>query len=64
MIRAVFADQAGPARDIVCLNAGAAIYVSGRTDSLAGGVDAARDAISSGKSATTLDNLVTRSNSG
>ena len=49
MIRGVLADNPGPARDIVCLNAGAAIYVAGCADSLADGVEAARAAISSGK---------------
>ncbi len=58
MIRSVFADTPGPARDIVCLNAGAAIYVAGLADSLAGGVDAARAAIGSGKATEVLDNLV------
>jgi anthranilate phosphoribosyltransferase len=62
MIRGVFADNPGPARDIVCLNAGAAIYVSGCADSLAAGVEAARAAISSGKAAAVLQNLVARSN--
>jgi anthranilate phosphoribosyltransferase len=62
VIRSVLANQPGPARDIVCLNAGAAIYVSGICDSLAAGVDAARAAISSGKAATVLDNLVSRTN--
>lgn len=62
MIRTVLADQAGPARDIVCLNAGAAIYVSGCAATLAAGVDAARAAISSGKAAAVLENLVARTN--
>jgi anthranilate phosphoribosyltransferase len=62
MIRAVLADNPGPARDIVCLNAGAAIYVSGCADSLVSGVEAARAAISSGKAAAVLQNLVARSN--
>ena len=62
MIRTVLADQAGPARDIVCLNAGAAIYVSGRADTLVAGVDAARAAIASGQAAAVLKNLVARSN--
>jgi anthranilate phosphoribosyltransferase len=62
MIRAVLADSPGPARDIVCLNAGAAIYVSGCADSLAAGVEAARAAISNGKAAAVLQNLVVRSN--
>ena len=62
MIRAVLADNPGPARDIVCLNAGAAIYVSGCADSLVSGVEAARAAINSGKAAAVLQNLVARSN--
>lgn len=62
MIRGVFADQPGPARDIVCLNAGAAIYVAGCADSLAAGIEAARSAISSGKAAEVLQNLVVQSN--
>ncbi|MFZ9037501.1 MAG: anthranilate phosphoribosyltransferase [Gammaproteobacteria bacterium] len=62
MIRAVFADSPGPARDIVCLNAGAAIYVAGCADSLAAGVEAAQAAISSGKAAEVLQNLVTETN--
>jgi anthranilate phosphoribosyltransferase len=62
MIRTVFADNPGPARDIVCLNAGAAIYVSGCADSLTAGVEAARTAISSGKAAEVLQNLVVQSN--
>jgi anthranilate phosphoribosyltransferase len=62
MIRGVFAGNPGPAHDIVCLNAGAAIYVAGCADSLASGVEAARTAISSGKAAEVLQNLVVQSN--
>ncbi|MDH3759730.1 MAG: anthranilate phosphoribosyltransferase [Gammaproteobacteria bacterium] len=62
MIRSVFADNPGPARDIVCLNAGAAIYVSGCADSLAAGIVAAGNAISNGKAAEVLQNLVAESN--
>jgi anthranilate phosphoribosyltransferase len=58
----VLGDQPGPARDIVCLNAGAAIYVAGCADSLAAGVEAARAAISSGKAAAVLHDLVERTN--
>jgi len=61
-IQGVFSGEAGPARDIVCLNAGAAIYVSGRTASLAQGVEAAAVAISSGEAAKVLQNLVNRTN--
>ena len=62
MIRGVFADNPGPARDIVCLNAGAAIYVAGCADSLAAGIEAAQLAIGSGKATEVLQNLVTESN--
>ena len=62
VIRGVFAGNGGPACDIVCLNAGAAIYVSGLSATLAAGVEAARDAIASGKATSALDNLVARTN--
>ena len=58
----VLADKPGPARDIVCLNAGAAIYVAGCADSLAAGVEAASAAISSGRAAEVLHDLVARTN--
>jgi anthranilate phosphoribosyltransferase len=62
MIQGVLAGQPGPARDIVCLNAGAAIYVSGLAATLAAGVEAAQAAIDSGKAAGVLQNLVARTN--
>jgi anthranilate phosphoribosyltransferase len=63
MIRAVFDDQPGPARDIVCLNAGAAIYAAGLTPSLADGVVLAGEVIQSGKARQTHAALVDVSNS-
>jgi len=42
------ANKAGPARDILALNAGAAIYAAGIADSHAAGVKRALDVISSG----------------
>jgi anthranilate phosphoribosyltransferase len=56
--RSIFAGETGPARDITVLNAGAAIYVSGRVDSLQAGVDAAQEAIDSGGAGEALDRLV------
>ena len=50
-------DLGGAKRDIVLANAGAAIYVAGEADSLAGGVDAAREAVDSGAAAACLDEL-------
>ncbi len=61
-IQAVLSGQQGAARDIVCLNAGAAIYVSGCADSLAAGIEAARGAIDSGKAGEVLQQLVARTN--
>jgi anthranilate phosphoribosyltransferase len=47
----------GPKRDIILANAGAAIYVAGEADSLAAGVERAREAIDSGAAAEKLDEL-------
>ena len=58
MINEVFAGQAGAAKDIVCLNAGAAIYVAGQTDSLSAGVSLAKAQIESGAAAQKLAELV------
>ena len=63
VIQSVLAGESGPARDIVCLNAGAAIYVSGISDSLAAGVAAAQASIDGGKAADVLKKLVSKSNS-
>ncbi len=49
---------AGPARDIVLLNAGAAIYVAGVTPSFADGIDKAAQAIDSGAASARLDAYV------
>ena len=47
--RAIFAGQEqGPKRDIVLLNAGAAIYLGGKAESIADGIDLARSLIESG----------------
>ncbi len=62
MIRSLLADQPGAARDIVCLNAGAAIYVSGLADTHNAGVELARLAISNGKAAAVLQALVDKTN--
>lgn len=48
LLRAVLADTPGPARDIVLLNAGAAIYTAGLAASLEQGVERAREALRSG----------------
>ena len=55
---AVLANESGPARDIVILNAAAALYVSGVCASLWDGVAAARDAVASGAARRKVDQLV------
>jgi anthranilate phosphoribosyltransferase len=56
--RRIFAGEDGPARDLAALNAGAAIYVAGRVDSIESGVRAAEQALDSGAAAEALDKLV------
>jgi anthranilate phosphoribosyltransferase len=58
IIRTVFDGETGPRRDAVILNAGAALYVAGVSDSLEHGVYAARDAIDDGRATRTLARLV------
>ena len=48
-------NKAGPARDIVILNSGTALYASGIASSIADGVTRAREAIASGKARAKLD---------
>ena len=47
-IRAVYDNEPGPARDIVVLNAGAAIYIAGLAPTLAAGLARAREVLASG----------------
>ena len=57
-LEAVLANEKGPSRDVVIMNAAAALYVSGVCASLWDGVAAARDAIESGAARRKLDHLV------
>ncbi len=59
IIRAVFAGVAGPRRDIVLLNAGAALYAGDAVPSLAAGVELARSTLDSGAAARTLERFIT-----
>jgi anthranilate phosphoribosyltransferase len=58
IVRDVLAGRRGPARDVVLLNAGAALFVAGRVSRLADGLAAAATAIDSGAARRTLDALV------
>jgi len=57
-VEAVLANEPGPSRDIVLLNAAAALYVSGVAPSLWDGVALARDALATGAARAKLDHLV------
>ena len=63
VIKKVLNNQAGPAKDIVKFNAGAAIYVAGLADSLEAGIEKAEEVIANGQAAAKLDALVALSNS-
>jgi anthranilate phosphoribosyltransferase len=56
--RAVLGGEAGPRRHLVLLNAGAAIYVGGKAESLADGVEAAASAVDSGAARELLERLI------
>ncbi len=62
MLLGVLDNQPGAARDIVLLNAGAAIYVAGLTGSLAHGVKKAQETIASGAARNKLQQLIQTSN--
>ena len=57
-LRSVFDLQPSPARDIVVLNAGAAIYVAGLASSLSEGVEKARHTIANGAAKAKLEQLI------
>ncbi|MDH5591912.1 MAG: anthranilate phosphoribosyltransferase, partial [Gammaproteobacteria bacterium] len=63
IIKDIFAGKAGAARDIVVLNAGAAIYAADLAASLADGIKQAQTLIDNGKAQQKLDALIACSNS-
>lgn len=60
MLQAVLENEAGPARDIVVLNAGVALYAANVVASMADGISLARDAVASGKALAKLHQFVAR----
>ncbi len=58
MLRGVLAGDAGPAHDIVCLNAGAALYAANVASSIEDGLRRAREAINTGAALQKLQQLV------
>ncbi len=60
IIQSVFENQASAALDIICLNAGASIYVAGLAESYRAGVEQAKDIIASGKSLAIMNDFITK----
>lgn len=58
LLKAVLDNQPGPARDIVVLNAGAAIYAAEIVDSLAAGIRLADEVIANGAARDRFDALI------
>ena len=58
MVLAVLDNQAGPARDIVALNAGAALYAANVADSIGNGIALAREALDSGAAKAKLAQFI------
>ncbi len=62
MLLGVLDNQAGPARDIVVLNAGVALYAANVADSIEAGIARAREALASGAAKAKLDHLMATAN--
>jgi anthranilate phosphoribosyltransferase len=60
LLRSVLDDEPGPARDIVLLNAGVALYAADVAPSMADGIALAREALSSGKALAKMHQFVAR----
>ena len=58
MLRGVLDNQSGPARDIVLLNAGAALYAANVAASIGEGIERAREALDSGAARTKLAQFI------
>jgi len=58
LLRSVLDDEPGPARDIVMLNAGVALYAANLAKTMADGVVMARDALASGKALAKMSQFV------
>jgi anthranilate phosphoribosyltransferase len=62
IVKAILAGEKGPARDVVLLNSGAALYVSGKAASVQDGIALAAASIDSGKARQKLEQLVELTN--
>jgi anthranilate phosphoribosyltransferase len=55
LARAIFEGEQGPRTDLAVINAGAAIYAAGAADTIADGVQAARQALADGEASKALE---------
>jgi anthranilate phosphoribosyltransferase len=62
IVKEVLQGNQGPARDIVLLNSGAALYVSGSAGSVIDGMRLAAESIDSGRARDKLERLVRMTN--
>lgn len=62
IIRDILSGKEGPKTDIVLLNAGAGIMIGGKAETIAEGIEIARDSIDSGKAMDKLNRLIELSN--
>ena len=60
--KAILSGQTGPKRDVVLLNAGAALYIGGLADSIEAGIELAKRAIDSEKAMQVLKDLIAYTN--
>jgi anthranilate phosphoribosyltransferase len=60
LLQGVLDNEPGPARDIVILNAGVALYAAGVVASMADGIERAREAVTSGKALAKMHQFVAR----
>jgi anthranilate phosphoribosyltransferase len=60
LLRSVLDNEPGPARDIVILNAGVALYAANVAATMADGVALAREGLASGKALAKMHQFVAR----
>ena len=58
LVRSVLAGAPGPCLDIVVLNAGAALVLSGLAPDITTGIEAARESVTEGSAAVKLDQII------
>lgn len=60
--KSILKGEQGPRRDVVLMNAGAALYVAGKAETMADGIKLAAEMIDSGKALAKLEEFVEKSN--